>query len=180
MLAALMSGAATAVDVAMRTGEPMSLVAPVLDRAVADQTVTRIAIAGPPAYSLTPKGLHAIGVREGSPEAVADAGQVDLEAAPRPVVEEQDVTAARGAVPGQAAPPADDATTRDRVPEPGDVKPAAREVTWRHVVYAVAYVLLGLLFLLLLHSVFGLLVVVGGLALGAFALRPYWRSGSAR
>jgi hypothetical protein len=179
VLAALMSGAATGVDVAMRTGEPVTLVAPVLEQAVAEQTVTRIAISRTPAYSLTPKGLHAIGVHQGVP-AADDPGHVDPEAVPRLVVVDQDAAPAAvddDAVGGEGAPPAGD-TTRDRVPEPGEVKPPAREVTWRHVVYAVAYVLLGLLFLVLLHSVFGLVVVVAGLVLGAFALRPYWRSGS--
>jgi hypothetical protein len=165
----------------MRTSEPVTLVDPVLEQAVAEQTVTRIAIARTPAYSLTPKGLHAIGLHQS--EAAADgAGRVEVGSAPQPVIEAYDgvpdVTATREAVPEQAHLPADDATTRDGAPEPGEVKPAPREVTWRHVVYAVAYVLLGLLFLLLLHSAFGLVVVVAGLALGAFALRPYWRSGS--
>ena len=180
VLAALMSGAATGVDVAMRTGEPVTLVAPVLEQAVAEQTVTRIAISRTPAYSLTPKGLHAIGLHQGVPAAEGP-GHVDPEAVPRLVVEDQDAAPAAvddDAVREEGALPADDITTLDGVPEPGEVKPAAREVTWRHVVYAVAYVLLGLLFLMLLHSIFGLVVVVAGLVLGAFALRPYWRSGS--
>ena len=156
----------------------MTLAAPVLEQAVAEQTVTRIAIARTPANSLTPKGLHAIGVHQGVPPA-DDPGHIEHDTAPRLVMEEHD--AAPAAVDADAVRgtgPADHAATRDSVPEPGEAKPAAREVTWRHVVYAVAHVLLWLLFLLLLHSVFGLVVVVAGLALGAFALRPYWRSGS--
>jgi hypothetical protein len=241
VLAALTSGAATADDVAMRTEQPTILVAPILEQAVAEQTVTRLGRGRTPAYSLTPKGLHAVGIAQSVKEAVDGSGHVDLGAAARMVMEEYDAArdvATEDAVREQAGWPAD-ATTRDQVTQAlndayarggltreqldtrtslaltastmgelraaGDgvivltpalptgvgpvtvgprsatrveVNPALRKVTWRHVVYAATYVVLGLLFLIVLHSVFGVAVVVAGLGLAAFALRPLWRSGS--
>lgn len=169
VLSALTAGAATALDIAMRVGEPPAVVAPILDRAVAEQTVIRIGSSTSPAYSLTPLGMRAVGLGRVAPDAVADPGPVDLVTATTPVPSEQD-DAAREVAP------------HDPGPEPGGHPEVGaqpdREVTWRHVAYAVAYVLLGLMFLLLLHSAFGLVVVVVGLVLGAFALRPLWRSGS--
>jgi hypothetical protein len=216
-------------------------VGPILEQAVAEQAVTRIDLAKMPVYSLTPKGLHTIGLYQGVQEAVDDDGHVDLGAATRMVMEQYDAArdvATDDAVREQAGWAADDAT-RDRVssalndafargaltraqlddrtnvaltastmgelraagdgvielppvlptgigPVSGglqvdrvEVDPAVRKVTWRHVGYAAAYVLLGL-FLTLLQPVFGMVVVVAGLVLGAYALRPLWRSGSTR
>ena len=242
VLAALTSGAATADEVAMRTAQATITVTPILEQAVADQSVTRLGRGRIPAYSLTPKGLHEVGTYQGVREAVDDSGHVDLGAAARMVMEEYDAArdvATDDAVREQAGWVADDAT-RDQVTQAlndgfargaltreqldtrtslaltastmgelraaGDgvvvlpptlptgigpvsvgprsarrveVNPALAKVTWRHVVYAAAYVLLGLFFLVALHSVFGLAVMVGGLGLAAFALRPLWRSGSA-
>ncbi len=42
VLATLTSGTATVADAAMRTGQPESVVGPILEEAVAEQTVTRI------------------------------------------------------------------------------------------------------------------------------------------
>jgi hypothetical protein len=239
VLATLTSGTATVADVAMRTGQPESVVGPILEQAVAEQTVTRIKLAKAPSYSLTPKGLHAVGVYQGVQDAVDDAGHVDLGAATRMLMEEYDAArdvATADAVREQADWPADDAM-RDRVssslndafargaltkeqlddrtnraltattmgelravgegvievppaPPTGigpvsrgpqvnriEINPELPKVQWRHVIYAAAYVLLGL-FLLLFQPVVGLVALVVGLVLGGFTLRPLFRTGS--
>jgi hypothetical protein len=240
VLDALTSGAATAADVSLRTGQPVEVVAPILSQGVDDQTVTLLGRGKSPAYSLTPKGLHAVGVYQGVQGAVDGSGYVDLGAAARLVMEEYDAArdvAADDAVREQAGWAADDAA-RDRVtsalndayargalteeqlgerttraltastmgelraaadgvvelppalptgigPVTGgihvqrvEVSPALKKVVWRHVVYAVAYVLVGL-FLMILSKVIGIVVVLAGIALGAYTLRPLWRSGTA-
>ena len=60
-----------------------------------------------------------------------------------------------------------------------DVDPEPKKVQWRHVVYAAAYVLLGL-FLLLFQPVVGLVALAAGLVLGGVSLRPLFRTGSVR
>jgi hypothetical protein len=183
VLAALMSGAGTAADVAMRTAQPEAVVGPVLEQAVAEQTLTRIDFAKTPAYSLTPKGLHVVGLHQGGHEAVDDAGRVDAGPAAR-LAMEQDVAAREAAtdhaVPEQPGRSAEVAPVAEGPSETGVVvRSPLREVTWRHVVYAAAYVVIGS-FLLLLQPVVGVVVVVAGLALGGYTLRPLWRSGSGR
>jgi hypothetical protein len=59
------------------------------------------------------------------------------------------------------------------------VNPALAEVRWRLVAYAVGLGVLGL-FLLAFQPVAGLLVLVAGVALGGFALRPLLRTGTVR
>jgi hypothetical protein len=49
--------------------------------------------------------------------------------------------------------------------------PAQPTVRWRHVVYAVGYVLLGLL-MIAIQPIVGGLAVVAGLVLGGYSLRP--------
>jgi hypothetical protein len=44
-------------------------------------------------------------------------------------------------------------------------------VTWRHLVYAAVYVVLGL-FVLMLQPAVGSILVVSGLGLGVYTLRP--------
>lgn len=141
-LAALTSGPLSAAEVAARIGEPELVVQQALEQSLAEQAVTKIALAKAPAYSLTPKGLHAVGVDS--------AGHVDLGAAAR-----DRVTTA----------PAD--TSVHHV----EVNPAVRRVTWRHVVYAVLYVVIGLA-VTMFQPVIGVLAILAGLGLGAWALRP--------
>jgi hypothetical protein len=60
-----------------------------------------------------------------------------------------------------------------------DVNPVRRKVQWRHVGYAVGYVVIGLV-LLLVQPVVGGLAILAGLALGAWSLRPLFAAGPAR
>ena len=55
-----------------------------------------------------------------------------------------------------------------RLPEPSQPRERAapRTVVWRHVVYAVAYLVLGVAFLVVFHSWVGLFAVFAGLVLG--------------
>jgi hypothetical protein len=165
VLTALMAGAATADDIAVRTAQPTIMVTPILEQAVVEQTVTRIGSSRSPAYSLTPKGMHAIGLAESRPGAAAGTPvEPPREPTPEPI-------------PGPVSePPSETARMAHDLSESKvSVGPEVRNVTWRHVFYAVLYVVLGLVFLLVLHSVIGVLVVAGGLVLGAVALRPLWR-----
>src|SRR3954452_5291316 len=127
-----------------------------------------------PPSPLPPKGMHAVGLAESSPDAGAAAGgPVGPSAEPAPELLElsEPPAAVPTERPGELAPASHDSVETRVV-----TVPDARKVTWRHVLYAVVYVVLGLVFLLVLHSVIGLLVVAAGLALGAFALRPLWRT----
>jgi len=181
VLAALMSGAATALEVAIRAGESVEVVGPVLDRSVLDETVIRLGRGGTPSYSLTPKGLRAIGLHQGGPGPGDGAGQVDPAVVPT-VTEKHDVADATRdsafdlppVLPSDAGPEADE----PHLDLPG-VEPVPSQVRWRHVVYAALYVLVGLAFLLL-APVVGVVVIIAGLVLGTFALRPLWRPHPAR
>jgi hypothetical protein len=174
VLTALLAGAATADDIAVRTAHPTIMVAPILEQAVVEQTVTRIGSSRSPAYSLTPKGMHAIGLAESRPEAAAG---TPVEPPPEPTPEPIPAPIPAPAPEPVSGPPGETAPmTHDLSGPPVAVGAEVRKVTWRHVLYAVLYVVLGLVFLLVLHSVIGVLVVVAGLVLGAFALRPLWRS----
>jgi hypothetical protein len=117
VLAALAPGAAGAGDVAARIGEPRDVVEPLLERAVAEQLVMRHDLAAPSAYSLTAKGLEAVGVYQGVQGAVDAVGHVDLGAAARMMAQQYDAArdvAATDALREQAGWPVDDAS-RDRV-----------------------------------------------------------------
>lgn len=233
VLATLTSGPLTAAEVASRTGEPELVVQQALEQHLVEQAVTKIALAKAPAYSLTPKGLHAVGVYQGVQGAVDSAGHVDLGAAARMVMEEYDAArdvATEDAVREQAGWQVDDAA-RDRVTSAledayargaltkeqlddrtgralgattmGDLRaaadgvlevppvlptgvhavstelavdhveinPALRRITWRHLVYAALYVVIGL-FVTMFQPVVGILAVLVGLGLGVWTLRP--------
>ena len=186
VLATLTSGTATVADVAMRTGQPESVVGPILEQAMAEETVTRIDLAKAPAYSLTPKGLHAVGVvSQEVPGAVDSAGHVDPAVATQVPLEEYGDAATDAPIdnPVTDVPPAPLPTTIGQLsgaPQVNgvDVDPELEKVQWRHVVYAAAYVLLGL-FLLLFQPVVGLVALAAGLVLGGFSLRPLLRTGHA-
>jgi hypothetical protein len=241
VLAALVSGAATAGEVATKIREPEEKVQPVLERGVAEQIVTRHDLAATVAYSLTTKGLEGVGVYQGVQAAVDGVGHVDLGAATRLVMEQYDAAvdvAAMKAVGEQARWPVDDpsrervlaalndayargALTKDELddrtgralsgvtmgevraagegvielppalnsvlaartaghaPIQLQVNPALSQVRWRHVGYAGAMTVLGL-FLLVFQPILGLVVLVAGLAVGGFAMRPLLRAGSVR
>jgi hypothetical protein len=117
VLAALAGGAATPADVATGVGEPVDVVGPLLERALAEQAVRRLDLAGGPTYLLTPKGLEIVGVYQGVSGAVDGSGHVDLGAATRLVMQQYDAArdeAEADALREQAAWPVDDAA-RDRV-----------------------------------------------------------------
>ena len=117
VLAALASGAATAGEVATRVDDSEKNVELILTRGVAEQVVTRNDLAGAATYSLTAKGLDAVGVYQGVQGAVDDVGHVDLGAATRMVMEEYGAArevATSNALREQAGWLADDAS-RDRV-----------------------------------------------------------------
>ncbi len=117
VLAALAPEAATSGEVAVKVCEPEETVKAILERGVNEQMVMRHDLAATPAYSLTAKGLEAVGVYQGVQGAVDGVGHVDLGAATRMLVEQYDAAgevAARNAEREQASWPADDAT-RDRV-----------------------------------------------------------------
>jgi hypothetical protein len=164
VLAALSSGWESAGTVALRTGEPAEVVGPLLERAVEDGLATRLDLAGTPVYQLTPQGLDVVGVAPRVDEVVDQDRHVDVRTEAAPTVLEADpapVSAEPSAVPGLPALAVD--------PPPGQVKR-------RYVVYAVGYVLIGLFLVLFVSPVVGLLSVVGGLALGGYALRPMFRT----
>jgi hypothetical protein len=240
VLAALAPGAATAAEVAGRVGHAQAEVDQILGRAVAEQLVTRLDLAGSPSYSLTPQGLEAVGVYQGVQAAVDDAGHVDFGAATRMVMTQYDAArdvAAEDALRDQAAWPVDDATrervsaalndayargalTKDQlderttrtlaastmgelraaadgvvelppVPPNGQglrtraggtsvvVNPALAKIHWRFLGYAAGLALLGLL-LLVFQPLAGLVVLVAGLALGGYTVRPLLRTASVR
>jgi hypothetical protein len=173
----------SAVEVALRTGESETAVTEVLEQSVVDQSVTRIKLTHAPAYSLTPKGMYAIAVHQGAQGAPGvvtesspvDVAPVDLVAAPS-MPEEHDVVRddSASAVPDvpQALPTGIDPVLSGLAASRVASTPATGRVRWRHVAYAAAYVLLGLLILVFLHSVVGVLAILAGLGLGAWALRP--------
>jgi hypothetical protein len=173
VLETLTSGPLTVAEVALRTGEPETVVGPVLDQRVLDQVVTRIKLAAAPAYSLTPMGLHAIALHQRAHGGV-DHGAGVPEVATSSALGEY----AADATPEQPAPlpsgvPSDLSAipTGPRLQRAGADSVAAR-VRWRYVLYAVAYVLLGMLILVFLHSVVGVLAILVGLVLGGWTLRP--------
>jgi hypothetical protein len=117
VLAALASGGATASEVATRVGEREEKVELILERGVTERLVTRQDLDATPAYTLTTKGLEAVGVYQGVQEAVDGVGRVDLGAATRMVMEQYEAAgevAATNALREQAPWPVDDAS-RDRV-----------------------------------------------------------------
>jgi hypothetical protein len=156
VLSALTSGASTVFGVAAEVGEPESVVGPVLEGSVAEQTALRLDLPGLPTYALTPKGLALLGVSPGAQAAVDDAPQDHVPVAPDAV--------------------APDAPTEEPLVPPDPAPPHVRR---RHVAYAAAYVVVGLL-LLTVTPILGELAVVAGLVLGGFALRPLFASSSTR
>jgi hypothetical protein len=117
VLASLASGGATVAEVATRLGRPVDVIHPILEQAVAEQAVSRLDLDGTATYSLTPRGLEAVGVYQGVQSAVDASGHVDLGAAARMVMQEYDAArqvAEDRAVRDQAGWPADDAV-RERV-----------------------------------------------------------------
>jgi hypothetical protein len=174
VLATLTSGPLSAAEIALRTGGPESVVAPILERCLAEQAVTRINLARAPAYSLTPKGLHAVGVYQGVQDAQGAVGSVDhvhLEPATRLVMEQYD--AARDLA-------ASDAVSTSLPVGQVEEHQAPRKVNWRHVLYAAAYLLVGALFLLFLQAAVGVAMILTGLALGLWTLRPLLASSTTR
>lgn len=180
VLETLTSGPLTVAEVALRTGEPQTVVGPVLDQRVLDQAVTRIKLAAAPAYSLTPMGLHAIALHQGAhggvdlgagiPEVATPSvlGEYAAEATP-----EQPASLPSG-VPSDVpsdVPPVPPGPPGPRLQRAGADSVVGR-VRWRYVLYAVAYVVLGVLILVFLHSVVGVLAILVGLALGGWTLRP--------
>ncbi len=175
VLSALTSGASTVFGVAAEVGEPESAVGPVLEEAVAEQTVVRLDLPGLPTYALTPKGLALLG---GSPEAqaVVDGTPQDAPAAP-------DDATAPGALAQEPLPPAaptglgpgtasgGTSISTDPAPTP--------QVRRRHVAYAAGYVVIGLL-LLAVQPILGGLAVVAGLVLGGYALRPLFATSTTK
>jgi hypothetical protein len=57
-----------------------------------------------------------------------------------------------------------------------ETNPALAKVRWRHVAYAATYLLVGVLILVLVHSVVGVAAILAGLGLGAWTLRPLFAS----
>jgi hypothetical protein len=179
VLGALTSGVESAGTLSQLLALPRDEVAILLERGVAEGLVTRMDLAGTPAYSLTAEGLELVG---GAPGAEApEPGHDDLGATtPVPTAPFQavDDVAPVAAVPQPPA-PADavphPSAPADAMPEEAD--PARPKVRWRHVGYAAAYVVVGL-FVMLLQPVVGLLSIVAGLVLGGFTLRPLLRSSS--
>ncbi len=164
VLSHLTAGASTATGVAGELGEPESAVAPILERAVADETAMVLDLPGMPTYALTPKGLAALGV---SP---AGASTTDERADPAPATPVAPVAPLPPAPAAPSTPREPLAPSAPTVPAP----PHQQRVVLRHLLYAAVYVVIGL-FLLILQPIIGLLAIAAGLALGAYTLRPlYW------
>jgi hypothetical protein len=155
VLAALAAGATTPEEIAAGLTVPLDQVHQTLAQAV-DAGV--VASAGGAPYSLTPKGRAALGL------------STTIPGDPPPVTQAETQTPPPTPSPGQSEPldlpAAHPGLTKDPV---GAL--AQPRVRWRHVVYAGAYVVFGVL-LLLLQPVVGVVLIVAGLALGGFALRP--------
>jgi hypothetical protein len=174
VLAALRRGVESATTVSSRTGVEREDVAAILERGVLDGLVNRLDLAGTPVYSLTPQGVDVVGEAPAATVAPADPPPASDSEVAMPSVTMPTVTYAesshldRGEVP-------------PRLPEPSQPRERAapRTVVWRHVVYAVAYLVLGVAFLVVFHSWVGLFAVFAGLVLGGVALRPLLRSGNA-
>lgn len=185
VLETLTSGPLSAGEVAVRTVEAEMVVTPVLEQSVVEQTVTRLKLGKRSAYSLTPKGLHAIAVFQRVQGAVDGDGQVDQGAATRMVTQQDDAArdiAVEDTREGVAEPPPLLPTVVGPVSggpgvESAHVSPAVRTVQWRHVLYAVMYVALGVFLLLALHSAIGVASILVGLGLGAWTLRPLYAAG---
>jgi hypothetical protein len=161
VLGALTSGVESPSTVAARIGATREDVAVVLDREVVEGLVTRLDLAGTPVYSLTPKGREVVGVVAEAPDPRDEHGHIDDGP-------ETSYVVARHEEPQD-------------VPEDHVLRgPGPKQVKWRHVVYAVAYVVLGLFFLVFLHTVVGLFAVVAGVVIGGVALRPLLRTADAR
>lgn len=189
VLGTLRTGVESPSTVSSRLGVAREDVATALERAVVDGLATRLDLAGTPVYALTTAGLGLVGedvpatpvdlagVSDSRPDAEVWTTEVPTaDATPGPEVH---ATAEVGPVrevpevPTVAAPPQRQEVRRGRE------RSSSGRVAWRHVVYAAAYVVLGLAFLVLLHAWVGLLAVVGGLVLGVFALRPLLRGAEA-
>lgn len=167
VLAALRKGVESATTVSSRLAVDREDVAAILDRGVLDGLVSRLDLAGTPVYSLTSAGHDVVGDAPSGPVAVADPQPLsDPEVAVPTVTSAENSHVDRGADP--LRPPEADAAAPVQPRE----RPAAGKIAWRHALYAVAYVVLGLGFLVFLHAWVGIVAVVGGLVLGAFALRP--------
>jgi hypothetical protein len=161
VLGALTSGVESPSTVATKVGATREDVAERLERGLLEGLVTRLDLAGTPVYSLTPKGREVVGAGPSVQEVVKEHPQVDA-LAPTPMVVSE---------PEAAGEPAEGAADENVVHER-----TQSDVTWRHVVYALAYVVLGLFFLVFLHTWIGLLAVVAGLVIGFVALRPLLRA----
>ena len=176
VLSALTSGASTVLGVAAEVGEPESVVAPILEASVAEQTAVRLDLPGLPTYAVTPKGLALLGVSQDAPGAPVDAlhdqvpATLDNAVVPDALTEEQlPPVAPTGMGPGTAS--GETSVSTDPVPSP--------RVRWRHVAYAVGYVLIGLV-LLPIQPIVGGLAVVAGLVLAGYALRPLLATSATR
>ena len=164
VLSVLTSGASTATGVAGELGEPESVVAPILEQAVADDVAVRLDLPGLPTYALTPQGLALLGVTPPQPSAAPEAPSAPPTApsAPTPTAPSAPTTDTPGSGYGATLAPADQ-------PRP--------KVVRRHLVYAVGYVVVGLFLALFLAPAVGILAIVGGLVLAGFALRPLYAGG---
>jgi hypothetical protein len=56
-----------------------------------------------------------------------------------------------------------------------EINPGLRKVKWHHLLYAAVYVVIGLV-VMILQPVVGALLILGGLVLGGYTLRPLLRS----
>ncbi len=179
VLSALTAGASTATGVAGEIGEPESVVAPILEQAVADEVAVQLDLPGLPTYALTPQGLALLGVAPPGPSAAPE-----LEAPPSPSSGPSAPSApgAPGAPVSQSAAGAPSAPTTDTPGSGYGATPADQPrptVVRRHLVYAALYVVVGLFLALFLAPVVGVLAIAGGLVLAGFALRPLYAGGRA-
>jgi hypothetical protein len=117
VLSALAAGASTPGDLESQVGDLGTPLPAVLDWVVSQGYAERIDLAGGPSYSLTPKGLQTVALRQELGQAVDASGNVDFAAATRLVMENWSAAkgvAADDAVREQAGWLADDAA-RDHV-----------------------------------------------------------------
>ena len=178
VLSALTAGASTVGGVAAAVGEPESVVEPILEWSVAEQRAVRLDLPGLPTYALTPKGVALLDFSQETQGGAVDTARVaDLAgAAPSPV--EQRQQSARPSSPRSRTLQRTRQTSSSRRSRaagtglgPGTASggtsvstdAAQPTVRWRQVVYAAAYVLLGL-FMLLFQPIVGLVAVVAGLS----------------
>jgi hypothetical protein len=165
VLETLTSGPLSAAEVAMRVWESEPVVTPVLEQSVLEQNVTRLKLGKTAAYSLTPKGLHTLGVSQGVQ------GAVDGDVRVPTTISDLHSVGAGVTEPPPGLPTAVDPISSLPSMEHDPESPPARKVLWRHVGYAVAYVVLGVVLLLVLHSAIGVASILVGLGLGAWTLR---------